>query len=382
MPEGAITIPGIREESEDLDFVPDLEEDASEETETNDAGSETETTRETVERELNRLKNEASGEDSKAQTNPAAQGGKTKGSKEPVAAAITPVPAPARMTAAQKELFEKLPPELQKSMAKTYSDLHGMATKATQAARKAEREATHVVEAVRPYLLAHPELQAEGFTEARLVSSLLAAHQRLSDPKTAKKAYAELGMQIGIDADKISDLLGEDATPRGNDFDISQHPQFVALQTQLNQVTSVLGGAQKQKEQAAVGEAFKEVEALQNERDQFGRFRYPKLHDGDFLERTKPLVSALARSLPSLGYGELLRRAHDILEGQGSPPQGNQPRLAANNSNKQLATQAAGVSVRGKSAPAVSGQMEEIPDEALGDARSSALWALKQLRRG
>jgi len=229
--------------------------------------------------------------------------------------------------------------------------------------------------------LAHPELQSEGFTESKLVASLLAAHQRLTNPETAIQAYAELGMQLGLDSDKLSDLLGDAGKPRNAaSVDISQHPQFVALQNELKRVSSVVGGAQKQYEERAVGEALKEVQALQNEKDQFGRFRYPKLHDAEFLERTKPLVSALAKSLPDLSYGEILRRAHDSLEGSASPAQANQSRLA--NQRQLAAPQAAGVSVRGKSAPSSAGLMEEITAEALGDARSSAMWALKQLRRG
>lgn len=379
MSEGAGEVSGVREAAEELDFVEDLTEDAEQETQADDTGSENETARETVERELSRLQKEASGEGGAPAEKGAAAGSKEKGVKEPVE--LPPIAPPARMTAADKELFEKLPYELQRSMAKSYQDLQSMATKATMAARAAQKEAAHVVETVRPYLLAHPELQAEGFTESKLVASLLAAHQRLTNPETAIQAYAELGMQLGLDSDKLSDLLGDAGKPRNAaSVDISQHPQFVALQNELKRVSSVVGGAQKQYEERAVGEALKEVQALQNEKDQFGRFRYPKLHDAEFLERTKPLVSALAKSLPDLSYGEILRRAHDSLEGSASPAQANQSRLA--NQRQLAAPQAAGVSVRGKSAPSSAGLMEEIPAEALGDARSSVVWALKQLRRG
>ena len=379
MLEGGEGVQELREESAGIDEPIRGEGD---EIEDDDATPENETPRETVEREYGLLKKKNSG-DADSQASPATKRGKTKGDvgvqqplfKEPMA-------PPAMLSAAHKEAFSKLPPDLQKATSDVITRYQGAMTKATTEARRAQKDAEHIVETVRPYLLSHPELQAEGFTEAKIVSGLLAAHQRLTNPESALQAYAELGMQIGIDQDKISEILSIGSGRGGVGGDISQHPQFMALQKKLDSVTSYLDGTRQQQVQSVASRAVSEMEEARNQRDQSGRYLYPELHDVNFLERTKSLVPALAKNFPELDHGALLVRARNILVGQnGGLAQVNQPRLPQQSQTRVSPTDA-DVSVRGKSAPVVSGQMDDIPESALTDARASAAWALKQLRRG
>lgn len=293
------------------------------------------------------------------------------------------IPPPNRLTVEQKEVFHQLPDHLKRAAHKMFQDHEAQQTKWTGDVAKAFRESQHVVEAVRPYLLSHPELAAEGFTESKFVSALVAAHQQLTDPKTAKQTWLSLGAQVGVPAEALESLQQHLGSGNGGSSDISQHPQFIALQQQLNKVTSRLDGAASQQTNGEIARKVSEVEALREERDAFGKYKYPKLHDGDFLRtKVKPLVSALEVTLPGLSYGELVRRAHDIVEGNGNSSQVNQARFPGQNEQVERARQAA-VSIRGRSAPsASSGSLSDIPPEALEDAESSVRWALNGLRAG
>ena len=293
------------------------------------------------------------------------------------------IPAPNRLTVEQKEAFHQLPDNLKRATHKMFQDQEAQYTKAVQSATNYGRESQHVVEAVRPYLLAHPELSEQGYTESRLVAALVAAHQRLTDPKTAKQTWLELGTQVGVDRDVLASLTSQFSQDGNANYDISKHPQFLSLQEKLNQVSSKIDGAEKQKFEGSVQRILSEMEAVREERDSSGRYLYPKLHDDVFLGQVKPLVSALVRALPGLNYGDALKRAYQTVEGQtGNSTQVSQTRFPGN--NEQLArAQNAAVSVRGRSSLNSSpGSVIEIPKEALGSARESVRWALDQLRRG
>jgi hypothetical protein len=376
MPEGGIDLQGLPEEAQSVE-APEVENEVGE---TEQSEPEHETARETVERQLNLLKEGAGSEGAESKASSKVKDGVVKRSaKQKEQQQQFEIPPPNRLNAAQKEVFNKLPPDLRRATHEMFKNHEGLVTRAMQQARNAEREAAHVVETVRPYLLAHPELQEEGYTEAKLVSSLIAAHQRLTDPKTAKQTWIQLGQQIGIPSQALTQFADGQTGTGAVQSDISQHPQFRALQERLNQVTSVIDGRAKQEYETTVSGIVSEMEAVRNEKDNFGRYLYPKLHEDDFLEQAKPLVSALIKVRPGLGYGEALRQAYATLEGQnGNFSQGSQARFP----QQQVSPSAAAVSVRGRSAPSAPSEMEEIPPEALKDARATTAWALKQLRRG
>jgi hypothetical protein len=51
-----------------------------------------------------------------------------------------------------------------------------------------------------------------------------------------------------------------------------------------------------------------------------GEYRFPELHDEEFLESTKPIVKMLRRKDPNMSFGEAVKRAHASLTGQGYSP--------------------------------------------------------------
>jgi len=298
---------------------------------------------------------------------------------EPPAETGFQIPAPQRLTLQQKEAFNALPDALKRATHEMFRAQEAQFTQAVQKARAAQTEASGVLEAVRPYLNAHPELLEKGFTESRLVGSLIAAHQRLTDPKTARQAFIELGQQLGIDPAALEAIRGD--APAGP-VDISQHPQVVALSEEVKRLKSIYEGNQAQQLEAATQSVAAEFESVRNETTPDGRYLYPELHDGRFLEQAKPLVFAFVRAIPNLGYGEALKRAClQLRESTGNSHTGSQARFPAQSTNIERAQRAA-VSVRGRSAPISGAPSGEIPQEALGSARDTVRWALQQMRRG
>ena len=383
-------VSGVQEEDGGIEVVKSpVEEETGGEEETTDTSSET--ARETVARELKKLQEETSG-DAGAETEeqpapeaplPVKKSAKVKASKVAKEPEVEIAP-PNRLTAEQKEHFNKLPAPLKKATHAMFQNVEAQFTRAMQDARSAQKEAAHIVEAVRPYLLAHPELAEQGFTESKIVSGLLAAHQRLTNPKTALSTYADLGAQIGLNKEKIAAIL---EIAKGNGFsgeDIKQHPEFVSLQERFNALESKITGAEQKTLDAQVNSIVSEMEAVRDERNSAGQYLYPKLHDGEYLEQVKPLVSALVRAIPGLSYGEALKRAYHTIEGQnGNSIQTPQPRLSAAQLGRTERSAAAVASVRGRSAPITSAAaVNEPPEEALKDARSTVMWALQQHRQG
>lgn len=389
MQDGRESVSGVQESTVDAstESTTEASESVSESAETEVSQTEeeepNESARETVARILKESEDSTEGEKENGSEKPTSSRAlQAKSVKKVQKGENFVIPPPNRLTVEQKEIFHQLPDNLKRATHKMFQDQEAQYTKAVQLASKQAKEAGHVIEAVRPYLLAHPELGEQGFTESRLVGALVAAHQRLTDPKTAKATWLELGENVGVDRDTLDKLSKAINGGQNGQIDISNHPQFISLQEKLNKLTSTVDGAEKQKFDASVQRIVSEMEAVREERDSFGKYVYPKLHDEAFLARAKPLVSALVAALPGLDYGEALRRAYRTLEGQaGNSTQVNQARLPEREQLERA--QRAAVSVRGRSAPSgTPGTVTEIPQEALGNARDSVRWALDQLRRG
>jgi hypothetical protein len=345
----------------------------------NDEGVDRESTRETVERVYKeaqeKAKKESSGEKLEAKPEKQTNGLVKEEDIRP----------PQRLTAEEKELFHKAPPELKKALANMFNNHEAAFTKGRQEQARAEQEAKHVVEAVRPYLLSNPHLAERGYTESRIVSELIATHQKLTDPKTGVDTWLRIGTQIGLDPstiEAIKETVGV-GSRNSEGADISSHPQFQALQEKINALESYYGQQQNMQVQQTLQSVVSEMEAVKEEMDANGRYVYPKLHDQSFLERVKPLVSAIVQTTPEVGYGEALKRAYRTIEGDSSQSyQAKVPTAQNNNDINKRAAQAA-VSVRGKVPPSMTpSSMDEIPKEALGSARDSVKWALAQLKKG
>lgn len=294
------------------------------------------------------------------------QEGQVKGQNEPWL-----MQPPARLSAKEKEVFNRLPKQLKPAVARMFAGIEGKFTQTQTEYARALGETKHLLEAVRPYYAANPDLAEAGFTEAGFVTALVAKHAKLANPKTSRAEYIKLGKELGIDPSALSDgNTGE----KQQTADISNHPQFLALQNQVSQLTGLQQQSLHQRIEATGSQIATEMQSVIDEKDQFGRYRYPELHEQAFLQATKPLVSALAATMP---YAEALKRAWMAMTGNSA--QLNQTGLPANNNTQNRAMSAA-VSVRGRSA--AQGAPGQMPGKIPDNTRDIAQMAYEQLVRG
>jgi hypothetical protein len=363
--------PGVEAEEEYIEEGEDYGEDEE---------IEDETARETVERVLRESKEQDAGAEAETEDEPQAQ---EQPDVEPAAEPklSKDYEPPARFNAHEKESFNKAPKKVKEAIHRMVSDHERRFMQVKGEVTAAQAEARHIVEAVRPYLLAHPELTEQGYTESKIVSGLIASHQKLTNPETAVEKWLDIGAQIGIGQETLLALREQSGASNPAP---AANPEFQALQTQVNTLTSEREQWQQQQNAAAVNSITAELSVVRDEMDPVtGQYLRPELHQDAFIDQAKPLVSALIGSVPGMSYGDALKSAYQTLTGRsvnGNANQAPQPRHPNNQTPSRANT--AAVSVRGRSAPMTQGQDVELPQEALGSARESVAWALQQLRRG
>lgn len=288
---------------------------------------------------------------------------------------------PLRFDLQAKEAFNKAPPQVRKAIHKAVRDLEAMSTRATQEASKHANEARHIVEAVRPYLLAHPELAERGITESVFVSGLVAAHQKLISPETKEKTFIELAHSTG-NAHLLRDDAGQSASSQP---DIANHPVVQQLIEQNKRLQQMIEPgynraqqAQRSEEERLVDSITAELSAVQNETDAYGNYVYPELHDEAFVKKWNPLVSALVGTAGK-SYADAAKQAVLILRSKPEANQVNQAKSPARN----IAVSAAS-NIRGRSISGVAAtnklETESIPRNE--SPAESAMRALEELRRG
>lgn len=346
-----------------------------------------ESARETAARVLSELQEETESDDAESElatkkAKPQSEQNGTEGQKNsPEYFEIDP---PARFKVEHKQVFNKLPDDLKKATSQMIRDQESAFTKAMQKASQKEKEAASIIEAVRPYYVTHPELADAGMTESQFAARLIAAHTNLTstDQATRLNTFASIGEQIGLDREILGQILNL-ATDSGNGkSNLSNDPTIAALQKEINDLKSERDQAKNLQQSTQVSGILAQMKQVRDATDANGNYLYPKLHDGEYLERLKPLVSALKGASPNIGYGEALKRAYAIAENQdGVSNQVNQTGLSAQTNNQTLRATTAAKSVRGRSAPTgQSGSADDIPEEALGSAKDTVRWALNTLR--
>lgn len=286
--------------------------------------------------------------------------------------------SPSRLTASERELFNKLPKKFKPAVTRMFRDHNAQFIKTQTELNKHVNEAKHVVEAVRPYYVSHPELAANGVTEGHLVAALIGAHQKLTDPKTDKQTLIALAADRGYRiqfVDETGEILSQNGANGNIHQNISNDPNFLALQESHNRLLSEI---EQQRSQAAAAPIVAQWEAIKNEKDALGNFRYPKLLEEQTWEDMKPLVFALSKTGRS--PSEILKSAYIALYGQ---PLGqlNQTGLIASN-NPQNRAVTAGSSVRARTAPIMTASLSDKDVPKNETAEQSAWAAYEQLRRG
>ena len=279
---------------------------------------------------------------------------------------------PERLKAAEKELFNELPLPLKKAFHRTIKELEGVTTRDATEYKRTTTEARGVLEVVQPFAREWAEM---GFSVPAAIAKLAASQSRLIDPKTSKAEYIRIGKDLNIDFAELAG--GEPTSESGQIPDIENHPKLILLQNKLDGLLSEREQERSRQVSTQAQSIVSELETVRDEKDQYGRYRYPKMHEPEFLERVKPLVAALRRTAPDLSWADAMKRAYVSLEGDSA--QLNPPRLPTAEATNQRALSAA-VSVRGRTAPATSGIMplDKVPDSP----RDTVRMVLEQMRRG
>lgn len=384
--EGTESTGGVQE-ADALETVETTAPEISEGTETGvtDNDAKAEPVRETVARALDLERKKLTGDDSKAEgaapqkAEPVrGEVGKPKVKKDKEGQFDPEMFPPDRLHAPEKEVFNQLPMPLKKAWHRAIKDLEASTTRNNQEMTRATTEARGVVEAVQPFAKSWGE---RGFTVPSAIAALAAANEKLTDPKTSKDAYLALGRDIGIDFEEVA-AIARGETPAGHVAPVTSHPEFIAMRNEINALKSEGEQFRSKQLNETVSSIAAEMAAVRDEQDQFGHYLYPEMHEEGFFERAKPLVSALRGTVPGLSYGDALRRAHASMTGKSgvTSPALNQPSLRPNDTQTNTRALSAAVSVRGRTAPQVSGMT--IPDKIPDSVRATTEMALAQLRRG
>ena len=378
-------------EIEEVEPTEETEGDSTDETQ-----NARESVRQTVERAFKAEKEKTDLRDSGGQksasaidpANQASPNQKNKAAKAQKTAEVdatpgAPIQAPQRLNAVEREAFASADPALQKAIGRMFADHEKQFTKTQQEYSRAAADARGYMEAVQPYLQAFGQA---GFSGPAGMAQLCAAQARLTNQQTSVQAFSELGRDLygqNLQAVLQHILGGGAGQAQQQSADISQHPQFRAVQAEQSTLRSHI---EQQHLQQAVQPIVSEMENARYEKDAAGNFLFPELHDDEFLEATKPLVSAYVGTIPGMTYGQALKRAWSDLSGKSAPAITNGQNQAGYQSptpQQQRGVNAA-VSVRGKIAPLAtsgSGSDDGPPPEALKNPRATAMWALNHLRR-
>ncbi len=312
---------------------------------------------------------------------------------------------PERFTPQAKALFNKLPKGLKKELHRNVKDIESWAGRAIHEAKteaqRAQTETRELTEIVRPYVA---ELYDRGMSVPAAVAKLLSTHQALTDADTDKRTAKWL--QIGLDAQvkpealqAIQQILANQNGAQGaGQPSIENHPQFIALQQQLNNVTS-------QQEQWALQSKAQpiaaEMQAIIDKTGPDGQLAYPELHAEGGLDVVKPLLEALVRNFP-VSYAQALEASvHGVRADSsslqnaylascralfGNSNQLNPSRSPTSKNNIQERAVSAGFSVRGNAGTNSVRQdpndLGPMPDWAKKDARATARWIVEQTSRG
>lgn len=301
----------------------------------------------------------------KAPKNPESEAGLTLDDIEP----------PTGLTASEKTLFTKLPNEFKPAVARMFKEQRGKFTKTQQELQSHIQEARHVVEAVRPYYVSHPELAQSGITESSLVAALIGAHQKLTDSKTDRQEIERIAKSRGYNIK----FVGEDGTEESFEQPaIDNHPIVRTLQERVHGLEAELN---RQSVDARVAPLLTEIQQVQQQRDESGRLLYPELSNPAFISSVKHLVSERRGQHPELSLGEALKQeVWEYRKSLGYSPPSSQAKLPVGNVNNRAVT--AAVSARGRVAPQVSSASanESVPVNETPE--QSARIALEELRRG
>ncbi|MCA9326738.1 hypothetical protein KC976_04020 [Candidatus Saccharibacteria bacterium] len=371
MDRGRENVPAIQEETEGLENESKV---SSEIEPTKD-----ETPYETVERVLAEIQ-QADGQDSgeendQEETNERQTRGRQDNAVRQQAQEIAP---PASFNAEEKEAFNKAPKKVKEAFNRLMASRETHFHRVNTDLQRRSAEIASIMETVTPYYNSKPELMEAGYTPARFIGSLVAAHQKLLNPETKIEALLGLAEDVGIEPEDLMAIRDKyqgtgRAPARAAQVPITSAPEFIAIQNELHALRSQIS-------QPAIDEQVRGINDVINARDAQGRYIYPKMHEPGFYENSvKPLAQSLLKAAPTLTAAEAVKRAYQSLEPSAAFNQASHSASVAQQSNTNR--QPSAISVRGRTSAPTSLDAGEFPPEALsGSARDTAAWVMKQLR--
>lgn len=383
----------------------ELQTEAVENEETNesevkdDVINKDETADETVARALKELQDEGDGGDggenevseteNEVDNEPAKEEIKTKGKGKKEPKFDADLVAPERFNAEQKELFNKIPYKgLKKAIHKTVRELQSMATKDKEAVDRDRDYYSGIHRAIKPHLdeWGKMNLSAEGAI-VELIGTQNSLTKNLEngqpDLNTRKRTLIAIAKNIGlggiIKSDDSNAQNGSSAPAVENEEIKSLRAELLQLRQSINPVTSHYEQSLQSQKTQANASLTAEFNGVKNEMDANGKYRYPGLHDDAIIQKIQEgsLIQAFVKTFPGISYSDALKKAHDTVTGSsGNLSQTNQIKPIANEEINKRAINA-NVSVRGKSAPASSGNgMIEMPESAKKSPSATVAWLL------
>jgi hypothetical protein len=309
---------------------------------------------------------------------------KTKG-KKPDDLEIDPeLLAPARLDEAGQKMFANLPKGLKRAYHKALRDVERGGSQATQQAQAVLKEWQPLREAIHPFAQKWAEM---GVGVVPGILQLAAAQARLTDAniEVREAEYLKMAARSKVDIVKLArKITGQQGVESGEIPDVSNHPVISELVAKNNQLSKYYESLQSKLDEQQIerqaAPLLAEMEAVRNEKDPAsGRLKYPALHDEVFLDSVKTLVSELVRDNPNLSYPDALRKGHDIRMKQmlGESFQAGVTRFPVSNGNNTHRALSAGMSVRGRTSPAMSAIEPEIPTDIGRDTKKSLEWFLR-----
>jgi hypothetical protein len=290
------------------------------------------------------------------------------------------ITAPQRLSARAKEAWDKADPVLKTEYARMFADQERAFHKAQREWSQKISEAGDLHEATKPF---ETEWYQAGYSRAAAVRQLAATHRKLvsDDPKTFADEFIRIGNDRGVNWEALAAYAtGRTKQAEGGQRSQSDNAEIQALRQEVQRLQSYHRQAEEQasmRENESIASEFRKV---YDEKDASGRYLYPELHDESFDDRAAPLIAGIRAATPELSYSDAVRRAIWVMRGNvGNPPAPNPIRPSAQAIKPPISP----ISVRGKSAPAVStnGELADIPADVLARGGAATMeWVLRNAR--
>lgn len=244
-------------------------------------------------------------------------------------------------TVETKEWFNKQPGEYKKQLIKEAKEREAHTTKLWQNLQRQNQRYSGIDQVIQHYA---PKWHEKGFDEVTALRQLAAHYDNLeSNPL---QAIYNVMAQKGLSLDDLHNFV-----QTGGQIPQQNYPsqQDSVLRSEVEQLKSIILGAQQEQAQAVVSSAVSEINTLRNEKTQDGRYKYPKLWDSQYLTRVQPLVEQVRQTYPGITWRDATLKAHQAIEaweGNLGSPSPNNTKLSQSQ-ELQRAKQAS-VSVRSR----------------------------------